>query len=84
MKIEAINQNPSISLASKPVEEVLNDLDNFRAVMDEWSAIETYFRPQDEHTVDLSSVFALITDHYHQLAEKAHVVLRKESQTQSH
>ena len=80
MSIESINQNPSISFASKPVEEVLNDLDNFRAIMDEWSAIETHFRPQDGVNVDLSSVFALITDHYHQLTEKAHVVLRQESQ----
>ncbi len=80
MSIETITQNSSISLASKPIEDVLNDLDNFRSILDEWSAIETHLRIQDGVNVDLSSVFALITDHYHQLAEKAHVVLRQESQ----
>lgn len=80
MSIEAITQNSSIPLTSKPIEDVLNDLDNFRSILDEWSAIETHLRIQDGVNVDLSSVFALITDHYHQLAEKAHVVLRQESQ----
>jgi len=80
MSIEPINQNPSIPFASQPIEEVLDGLDNFRAVMDQWSALETHFRTQDETGIDLSSIFALITDHYHQLAEKAHVVLRQESQ----
>jgi hypothetical protein len=73
----ALNEVPKIHhLAPEPLEQVLDKFDNFRAVMDQWLSIETFVRPQCDERVDLSSIFALITDHYHEIAENAQNVIR--------
>ncbi len=61
--------------ASDDVELILDELDLFRAVLDEWSRLETA-RSALDSPLDMSSTFRVLLDRFESLDEAARRVLR--------